>query len=196
MARIDGRLFAKMSTALCLFEEGWSVDLFGLFVPLPIRANREPHEMMESWGFTCCDRSVHFNWGRHTKIIRFPWDWEHIKHEVQRPDGSWVPYIASYEDGNDGRWQEEYPYTYQLRSGEIQHRTATVYVNRREWRWRWITWCPWPAIKRQSIEFTFDDEVGERTGSWKGGCIASGYDMNPGETAVACLRRMEKERTF
>lgn len=194
---IEGRLFEKFSTSLCLFEEGWSLDLFGLFIPIPVHATREPYELMESWGFTFHERTVHLNWGRHTKIIRFPWDWEHLKHEVQRPDGSWVPYVASYDKGEpDGRWQAAYPYEYQLRSGDIQHRTATIYVNRREWRWKWLMWSPWPAIKRQSIDVTFDDEVGERAGSWKGGTIGCGYDMQPGETPLQTLRRMEGERRF
>jgi hypothetical protein len=49
---------------------------------------------------------------------------------------------------------------------------------------------------RTSIEVGFDDEVGERTGSWKGGTIGCGYDMLPDESAVQCLRRMERERKF
>lgn len=198
MTRLDGRLFAKCSAALCLFEDGWSFDLFGLFLPLPFRVTREPHEIMESWGFSFVERTIHFNWGRHTKIFRFPWDWEHLKCEVQRPDGSWVPYVASYESDTepDGRWEESYPYQYLLKSGEVQERTATVYIERREWRWRWLMWCPWPAIKRQSVDITFDDEVGERTGSWKGGTIGCGYEMKPGETALQTLRRMEREREF
>jgi len=42
----------------------------------------------------------------------------------------------------------------------------------------------------------FDREIGERSGSWKGGCIGCGWDMKPGETAEQTLRRMESERTF
>jgi len=42
----------------------------------------------------------------------------------------------------------------------------------------------------------FSDEVGERTGSWKGGVIGTGSEMRPGESPEQCLRRMERERKF
>ena len=34
------------------------------------------------------------------------------------------------------------------------------------------------------------DEVGEETGSWKGGTIGCGYNLKPGETAEECFDRM------
>jgi hypothetical protein len=194
----DGHLFAQPSLGLCLFEEGWSANLFGWFIPLPLRP-REVHrdEMMESWGVTLHERTIHLNWGHQTKIIYMPWIWEHFKHEVRRPDGTWAPFVGSWEEKEpDGRWQSTFDYTYVLKSGEVQKRHATVYVERREWRWRWLRWSPWPCIKRQSIDIEFDAEVGERTGSWKGGTVGCGYDMKPGETALETLRRMEQERVF
>ena len=38
-----------------------------------------------------------------------------------------------------------------------------------------------------------DGEVGEQSGSWKGGVIGTGYTMKRGETAEMTLRRMEVE---
>lgn len=188
------------SFKLCLFEEGFSLLLFGLFIPLRFldRWRYEPHEMMEAWGFNTCERTIQLYLGRHCTILHMPWEFEHIKYEVMRLDGSWVHYVASYERDKepDGRWTETYPYRYVLRDGTVQNRNATVYVERREWRWRCAVWSPWPAIRRQSIEVSFDDEVGERTGSWKGGVIGCGYDMRVGETPMECLRRMERERKF
>jgi hypothetical protein len=51
-----------------------------------------------------------------------------------------------------------------------------------------------PNVYLQYIEF--NDEVGERTGSWKGGTLGCGYNLLPNETPLECLRRMEKERKF
>jgi hypothetical protein len=42
----------------------------------------------------------------------------------------------------------------------------------------------------------FSAEVGERSGSWKGGCIGCGYDLLPDELPEECLRRMERDRKF
>lgn len=190
----------KLSLRLCLFQDGFLFDVFGFLVVLPFldRYARMPHEIMESWGVYYFERSIWFCWGDRSKSFRMPWDMEHIKCEVQRPDGSWVPYVASYETDKepDGRWEETYPYHYRLESGDVQERNATVYVERREWRQRWLKWCPWFVKRRQSIDVRFDDEVGEGTGSWKGGCIGCGYDMKPGEKPLDTLRRMESERKF
>lgn len=112
--------------------------------------------------------------GRRYNIIYGPWAW-----------------------GTSVRWDksdttETHDYTYTLRSGEVQHRKATIRVEEQEWR-RW--WLPWRRVWR-GIWVKFDGEVGERTGSWKGGTIGCGYEMLPDETPLDCLRRMERERKF
>jgi hypothetical protein len=91
-------------------------------------------------------------------------------------------------------WNETYPYTYTLKSGVVQHRKALLKVSEREWRWHWFKWLPLTKMVRKTIDITFDDEVGERTGSWKGGTLGCGYNMKPGELPEQTLRRMEKER--
>lgn len=202
------------SLKLCLFDDGYCLNLFGYLIPLLFldRWAREPHEIMEAWGVYYSERSIVVCWGDKSKFIYMPWMYEQVRHEVLRPDGSWVPYVGSWEEGPlrvvndrgatfggkepDGRAIEIYPYKYMLRSGEIQERTATVYVERREHRWRWLTKLPWPRRRYQSIQVEFSDEVGERTGSWKGGVVGTGHAMKPGETARDTLRRMEKERVF
>jgi hypothetical protein len=69
-------------------------------------------------------------------------------------------------------------------------------VEEREWRPRWFKWTSLFARKRKTINVDFNDEVGERTGSWKGGTLGCGYDLLPNETPLECLRRMERERKF
>lgn len=202
--------------ALCKFDDDydaggrWTLHIHlgwpNIFVRLPwLRSRTMPVDgMLDSWGFsfTAFDGgfpdAVHLNWGHRTKILRMPWAWEHHLTEVQRADGSWAPRRSVWCDGDDedGRHIAAFPYIYALKSGEVQRRTATVYVHRIEWRWRWFQRLPWPRLKRQSIDVRFDDEVGERAGSWKGGCIGCSYEMLPGETVEQTLRRMERERKF
>ena len=45
-------------------------------------------------------------------------------------------------------------------------------------------------------EIQFDNEVGPRKGSWKGGVMGTSYNMNPHENAVDCFERMQKEKVF
>jgi len=105
--------------------------------------------------------------------ISMPWAWKHKEHKVLTTP-------------------EEHPYTYTLRSGEVQHRTAVIKAETREWTRYWL---PFRLVKK-TIDITFSDEVGERSGSWKGGVIGCGYEMKPNETPLQTLRRMEIERTF
>lgn len=202
-----------LAAKLCLFEEGFSLNLhlglLGLFIKLPFlrRFAWEPREIMESWGFSTHDGAVHLTCGNHrTKIITLPWaDWVHVSHTVMRPNGTFVPFVGSWEekqphrpDGKDpdGRHTETHPYHYLLRNGQVQHAAATVSVERREWRHRWFRWTSLFAKVRHSIDVTFSDEVGERAGSWKGGTIGCGYDLRPNETPRECLMRMMRDRKF
>lgn len=191
-----------LALALCLFEEGYSLHVrlgwpnIFLKLPTPRAWRREPDEMMESWGFSFFERDIHLNWGRHVKIVHLPWDWTFVSWHVWR-DGQWVAkskgeYNPPY---SDGRTVETHSYKYTLRNGTVQERTATIYGEVGKWRWRWSLFG-WPNRSSRSISITFSDEVGERTGSWKGGCIGCGYDWLDGETMLDALRRMEIERKF
>lgn len=133
-----------------------------------------------TYGFTFFDDGLHLHWGKckgtrgdPMTIIAMPWQWRHVKHEILSEP-------------------EKHQYIYFLRSGEAQHRIATINAESRTW------WRPWPPFWRRSrsIHVEFNDEVGERTGSWKGGTIWCGYKMQFGEAPSDTLRRMERERKF
>lgn len=192
----------KPSLRLDLFEEEFCLDLFGFLIALPFldRWRYEPHEIMESWGVYYFERAVWLCWGRHSKAIHMPWDYTHIRTDVLRPDGTWTKQIQSYElnpgQEPDGRQQWVMPFSYTLKSGEVQNRTATFYAERLEWRWKCLRWCPLFAKVRTSIWIEFDGEVGERTGSWKGGTVGCGTDIKQGESPVDAYHRMCRERVF
>jgi hypothetical protein len=193
---LDGRLFSKLSLALCLFEEGFIADVFGLFIPLPLKS-REVHtdEIMESWGFSVsfADRCIHFNWAHHTRIWEFPWAFKHYSTHVRDAAGSWNHKRCDAVE--DLRYEQTFPYVYVLESGERQERTATVYVERMEWRWRWF---PHPITAKVSvtIDVTFNEEIGERVGTYKGGTVGCDWEMLPGESMGEAVARMEAERKF
>lgn len=133
-----------------------------------------------TYGFNFFGDALHMHWGKsHGKrddpftIIKMPWQWRHREHKVLSD-------------------RESYPYHYTLRSGVVQARTATILEESRLWTRPWL---PFKRLSR-SIDITFSDEVGERSGSWKGGCIGCSYPMIEGESALATLRRMEAERKF
>lgn len=150
-------------------------------------------------------------WYRHHYAWSFPWEmtWYsteilgHVKYQKHMPvlwredRKNRKPFFDSLKEREEKqqRGSRDYPYAYILRNREIQNRTATVFVERREWRAKW-----WPIIpmKKSSvcISVSFNEEVGEGTGSWKGGTTGCGYEMKWGETPERCLSRMEHEREF
>lgn len=133
-----------------------------------------------TYGFCFYTDLLFIRWGKdkgergdpHTSFT-MPWGWRHRLHEVL--GGA-----------------ETHAYQYTLRSGEVQERTATIKPERRLWT------RPWLPYKRENqyIDIEFSAEVGERSGSWKGGVLGCSYDMLPNETPLAALRRMEQERKF
>lgn len=212
-----------LALALCKFEEHWSLHAHLIYINIFIslwRPRKEPEGGMESYGFSIpWDMgigklsAVHFNWGDKSKIIEMPWAWKFYRHSILAEDGkNWIHELASHRGKevialppksdkcyffNDlPHWSYEAPYRYVLNSGEVQERTATIRVSEREWRRRWLMWLAWPRKVKRSLDVEFSDEVGERTGSWKGGCTGCSYELRETELPWDCLRRMEQERKF
>lgn len=192
------------------------LGFIGAYIPLgvvpgPYSVGDEP-----SWGVELSlEFGVNLHWGARRKHFYWPWDLDFVRASYLLADGTWRTETASRQAevnrlgraaalayhkecwaARDLRWQEEHPYRYVLRSGELQERIATIRVDEREWRRRWLKWLPWGAKVVRTIDVEFDGEVGERSGSWKGGCVGCSYEMRPGEEPVDTLRRMEAERKF
>lgn len=154
--------------------------------------------------------------GRKTKCIYMPWAYDWVRTSalvkpssvftksgaVKYNENEWIHETnknrhSFYEDKWKGvLWSETYPYKYVLKSGQVQNILATVKVEEREWRPRWFKWTSLFKRVRKTIAVEFSSEVGEETGSWKGGTVGCGYNMLPDETPEETLRRMERERKF
>lgn len=212
-----------LALAVCKFEEHWALHLHLIYLNVFINLwhpRVEPKEMMETWGFSIPWEpgygklaAWHFNWGDKCKIVTMPWAWEWYRTSILAEDGkNWIHELTTHGgrvpvcgpvsekwfffSRDLPRWKEAHPYRYVLRSGEVQERTATIAVSEMEWRWRGLMWLAWPRKVTRTIDVEFSDEVGERSGSWKGGCIGCSYELRPTETPEECLRRMEAERKF
>lgn len=138
--------------------------------------------------------------GDHEKKVSWtfhmPWSWDHIRHDYLNPDGSLHHSATQGDYSGPEETKQRFLYQYQLNSGEIQKRIATVNGEEREWRWHWLKRWKWPRLIRRTINIEFDGEVGERTGSWKGGTIGCSWDWLKGESMKDALDRMEAERKF
>lgn len=179
-----------ISLFFCFFSWG------SLYIHLPYDTGNGETSESKTYGLTFYHADSGFPnqfWVRGWKSFDFPWAYKFYKREVLTKDG-WTEGDSFYDDAKRGDKiiKNTYDYIYTLNSGKKQERKATIYTQRIYCR-RWFnlqTKC------RQYIEIEFNDEVGERSGSWKGGCIGCSYTMKPNETALETLRRMEKERKF
>lgn len=183
---------------------------FHMIIKLPFRNSWTDECDPPTWGIRC-DSDMLFiyrggkgnlNGGNKWWTMYAPWMWTWVRTSALKKDGTWEHETPKNnknfyrEEWNDVLWSETHPYTYVLRSGEVQKRLATIKIEEREWKWYWFKWLNKPRRVQRTISIDFDGEVGERSGSWKGGTTGCGYELLVNETPLECLRRMEKERSF
>ncbi|UCW44077.1 hypothetical protein [Vibrio phage vB_VpaS_SD15] len=175
----------------CSIDIGFIWGVFHIDLPIRIKDMKVSCEW-DTYGFYLFETDLVFRWGKVYKSWALPFfSWRFGSHQVMHRDGHWIDGDKAYK--NSEVEKETYDYTYVLACGEVQHRKATCYRERRQWHRKWL---PFLKKRRTEISISFDGEVGEGTGSWKGGTVGCGWDMLPNETIEQCLRRMEKERKF
>jgi hypothetical protein len=148
--------------------------------------------------------------GKKWKTAYMPWMWDLLRTSTLLTSGAWynetignrmswfsnTNTYGTYEWLKKNKHIEVYDFTYILNSGKTQNRKASIGVSEREYRWHWFKWLPLIKSTIKCIDVEFNDEVGERTGSWKGGTVGCSYVLLPNETPLQCLKRMEKECKF
>lgn len=131
------------------------------------------------WGYKSAFKQDYFN---HAGEFMFTLQPCHLPHKLYTAEKEIKKSIS-----------RSFPYQYKLQSGQIQQRIATIYATQMYWRMRGL---PFIVKKNKSIEIEFNDEVGERSGTYKGGVIGCSYKMKKYESPEETLRRMEIERIF
>lgn len=205
----------ELTFAICGYFDNrprihFSPGLFHLTIKFPFRNKWTDECDPPEWGIAYHGKTLFIHRGGKGNMkgggkwwsFYAPWSFQWVRTSYLRKDGSW-----EHELKGDKRmlhrsewdhlwWSEKYPYTYTLKNGTVQNRIATVKVEEREWRWHWFKWSKLPRRISTTISVDFDDEVGESTGSWKGGTLGCGYELKRSESPLNCLRRMERERIF
>lgn len=188
------RAWVRVSPGLCVIA--FSFPWWGKVVPDDGQCSGP------TYGFGFHDQMLWLYTGKSTShkhawvTVPLPWMYKHVRHTYLNQDGSVHHNAGPHEYDAPPESKATHEYVYVRGNGEVQRRKATVYGEEHEYRLHYAPWLPWPRQRFRSISVTFDDEVGERTGSWKGGCIACGWDWRRGESQENTLRRMERERKF
>lgn len=216
-----GRVF-DISFEICgYFDNRPRINLdlffFSLAIILPFRNSWTDECDPPKWGIGYHNQTFwiyrggkgNMNGGTKWWTINMPWAYDWVRTSCLRKDGKWehdtiLPILTNYprrkhfweDQWKEVLWSETHPYTYILKNGTVQERTATLHLEEREWRPRALKWTSLFKKISRSIKIDFDDEIGERTGSWKGGTVGCSYDIIDPELPVQCLKRMEAERKF
>lgn len=129
------------------------------------------------------DSSTTQSWCTH-----LPWkQWDCVRSSIYSPDGT---HFATEEKGKFFefcRIKDTCPashFGFEDYDGEMI--VATCIIEEREWHrgykpFRWLKYFYRPKIRR-SLDLRFSAEVGPEKGSWKGGTIGHGIEMEVGET--------------
>lgn len=146
----------------------------------------------EHWDATESDRK-HWSW-------LIPWlDWTHVRHTIYKPDGTFfaeledLPFCSQEREEAISNCPKIRYQIYDL-DGEIIEVTAQL--EERQWNrgrgwWQWLKYFKKPIVRR-SIDIDYASEVGTGKGSWKGGIMGHGIDIEPGETNIKALTRLYK----
>jgi len=152
------------------------------------------------YGFYWHEHNFVVCWGKHSKHFEMPYVETFVSSFVHNNDETWF---------NDTKWDdqlanksnvhtESYPYTYVLRDGTVQNRIATCTLRKHIRQVKFFKWLKssWFIKENIWVDVKFNDEIGEQSGSWKGGCTGCAFDMEPGRTVEWGLRKMERTRKF
>ena len=183
---------------------------FTLSINLPFKSKYTDECDPPSWGIAHHNNSLwiyrggkgNMNGGNKWWSFNDPWSMQWVRTSALKKDGGWEHETkGNSKDFWQDKWNdilhiENHPYTYKLKSGVVQNVEATIKVYEREWRMHWFKWTKIGNSISRTIDINFSSEVGERSGSWKGGCTGCSYELKNGESPLECLRRMEKERIF
>ena len=128
----------------------------------------------------------------------FPWSYKWYQTKYLGKNKEWIiekkgNRLNTYgEEWDAGLYTEVHDYVYVLKNGNIIKTKATVTIREMEWRRKGLMFSKIGNLVRKTIDVNFDKEIGEGTGTYKGGVIGTGYEMKEGETLYQTLKRMEK----
>ncbi len=136
------------------------------------------------------DSSTEQSWG-----CFLPWtEWRQVAHRLYNADGSLAGEVASkgfdaLREVQDGLTKAKFA----IIDYDGERIDVETYVEERERRLGagWFRWLGYLVPKRlsRSLDIRFGKEVGPEKGSWKGGTIGHGIDMQPEETQEQAMRR-------
>ena len=131
------------------------------------------------------------------KYIKMPWALIYIKtSKLLKDELSWIDENQIGTNDKDKIYSNNYPFTYTLKSGEVQNVIATIRINKIERRYLIFKWTKLFAIENRVMHYCFSEFVGQHNCSYVKGIIGGNIEMLENETVLECLDRMKTEKIF
>lgn len=195
---------------LYLFESGYSILLFGLWIKLGFNARKPKDGMCEAWAlaYNSDERCVVVNYGLNNKVFYMPWDLIRVECEVLTNQATFAPFIIEEHPHfnkmldigkyRDDRAMFEAPFAYVTKKGEAQKTRAIFYVTTSVFKWKIFSKSGFgPAKVTREINVTFKNEIGEGVGTWRGGKKGGTFEMTAEDaTPFHTLHRINMTKRF
>jgi hypothetical protein len=131
------------------------------------------------------------------KYIKMPWALIYIKTSILLKDElSWVDENQIGTDDKDKIYSNNYPFTYTLKSGEMQNVTVTISIKKIERRYLIFKWTKLFAVENKVMHYYFSEFAGQHNCSYVKGTTGGNIEMLENETVLECLDRMKTEKIF
>lgn len=146
------------------------------------------------WSYECHHIIIEGKDGR--RYIEFYKDYKKRRIRAEKYNCRPLPVTDIFDIYDKPTFYWEEPYEYTLNDGKVQRCIGMYHIEEREWRPRATYWLPIFKITRKDLEIKLTDEIGEKSGTWKGGCTGFGRAILPGEDPHTAYQRIMKESKF
>lgn len=169
--------------------------------------NESPRE----YGFSISDGFLQIFLGRQTMdssttqdwCCFLPWtQWRHVRHTLYGLDGFFVwAQMVDLPWGERAEREESCPsISFEFDDYDGERITAKTRIEEREWLFgegwfKWLSLFRKPMVRR-SLNIQFSSEVGPKKGSWKGGTVGHGIDMEADERHEEAFRQYCSEHNL
>jgi hypothetical protein len=184
------------------------IGVYKLFITIPLwKTNVVAIDEPRSYGIAVCDDSLLVYYGKGYNLYDLPWQFTIVRWDLLYNNGAiyhrnvwkneekvdkhlhWYAVDEKIKDDPKSNLCTKKEVVYVAKDGDVQYCIATLYGEELEWRRKWLKWIPLFNYVSRRCDFTFSREMGERSGSWKGGLTATSCEWKHGETLEAAFKR-------
>lgn len=176
------------------------IGIYKLFISIPLYSykSKEYENPMDypRLGFVYSGMLLVYYW-KDYKGFFMPWEYELVKHDILYPGGE--VYMSSDCTKNSKRtsWYElehkdhlvkTINLEHKLKDGTLQNVKVKLRGEEMFFKMRMLKWLPFHRSSRY-VDFEFSEEVGEGTGSYKGGLLQTSAELKLGESLEKAFYR-------